>query len=46
MKDSFLLDYKQQGGKGAYGHGNRLLHYYDRNGNAKIPYMRILIKRI
>lgn len=46
MKDSFLLDYKKQGGKGAYGHGNRLLHYYDRNGNAKIPYMRILIKRI
>ena len=45
MSAKFIEDYYKSGGTGAYKAGNPLLGYYDNNGNAKIPYMRILIRR-
>lgn len=45
MSAKFVEDYYKSGGIGAYKAGNPLLGYYDNNGNAKIPYMRILIRR-
>ena len=45
MSAKFVEDYYKSGGTGAYKVGNPLLGYYDNNGNAKIPYMRILIHR-
>lgn len=45
MSAKFVEDYYKSGGTGAYKAGNPLLGYYDNNGNAKIPYMRILIRR-
>lgn len=45
MSEKFVEDYYKHGGTGAYRAGNPLLCYYDKNGKATIPYMRILIKR-
>jgi hypothetical protein len=44
MSEKFVKDYYRDGGTGAYKEGNPLLGYYDNNGKAVIPYMRIIIK--
>lgn len=44
MPESFLQKYRQQGGKGHYTKGMKMLCYYDIDGNAKIPFSRILIR--
>ena len=44
MTKEFVEDYYKHGGTGSYGEGSPLLGYYDSEGKAKIPYMRILIK--
>lgn len=41
----FLNKYRQQGGKGHYTKGMKMLCYYDKDGLAKIPFSRILIRR-
>ena len=45
MSEQFVSNYYKSGGKGSYKAGNPLLGYYDQAGKAKIPYMRILIKK-
>ena len=45
MPESFLADYRAQGGKGHYTKGMKMLCLYDANGNPKIPFSRILIRR-
>ncbi len=40
----FVDLYYEQGNTGAYSEGNRLACYIDKNGNAIIPYKRIIIK--
>lgn len=42
--EKFLQLYFEQGGKGNYTKNNVLCCYIDKNGLAKIPYARILIK--
>ena len=44
MPEEFLEVYRQQGGKGHYTKGMKMLCYYDYEGNAKIPFSRILIR--
>ena len=44
MTKEFVKDYYKHGGTGLYKEGNPLLCYYDINGKAVIPYMRIVIK--
>lgn len=44
MPEEFLEVYRQQGGKGHYTKGMKMLCYYDDEGNAKIPFSRILIR--
>ena len=44
MTKQFVEDYYKGGGTGSYKEGNPLLGYYDNNGKATIPYMRIIIK--
>jgi len=44
MTKQFVEDYYKSGGTGSYKEGNPLLGYYDKNGKAIIPYMRILIR--
>ncbi len=44
MPEEFLEVYRQQGGKGHYTKGMKMLCYYDNEGNAKIPFSRILIR--
>lgn len=44
MPESFLADYRAQGGKGHYTKGMKMLCYYDENGNAKVPFSKILIR--
>ena len=41
----FLDTYYKQGNKGVYSANNVLCAYYDKAGNAKIPYARLIIKR-
>ena len=41
----FVNLYYAQGNTGQYQEGNRLAHYISKDGKAKIPYSRILIKR-
>lgn len=43
--NDFLNKYFEQGNKGNYVANNVLCCYYDKDGNTKIPYARILIKR-
>lgn len=42
----FLERYFEQGNKGNYVTNNVLCCYYDKNGNTKIPYARILIRKL
>lgn len=44
MTKKFVEDYYKGGGTGVYSEGNPLLGYYNSNGVAVIPYMRIIIK--
>ena len=44
MSKKFVDDYYAHGGTGSYGEGSPLLGYYDSDGKATIPYMRILIR--
>ena len=41
----FIKIYKEQGNKGHFSENMYYLSYFDKNGRAKIPYARILIKR-
>ncbi len=45
MPVKFLEDYRKQGGKGHYTKGMKMICFYDKNGQAKIPFSRILIRR-
>lgn len=45
MPEEFLKKYREQGGRGHYTKGMKMLCYYDSEGNAKIPFSRILIRR-
>lgn len=45
MPETFLEDYRNQGGKGHYTKGMKMLCYYDSEGKAKIPFSRILIRK-
>lgn len=45
MTKEFLDLYYAQGGTGQYEQGKRLCHYITKDGKAKIPYKRILIRR-
>lgn len=45
MPADFLKKYREQGGKGHYTTGMKMLCFYDNNGKAKIPFSRILIRR-
>ena len=45
MTAQFVELYYKQGNTGICKEGNRLAHYIDNNGMAKVPYKRILIKR-
>ncbi len=45
MPEEFLQAYRTQGGTGHYTKGMKMLCYYDKDGKAKIPFSRILIKR-
>ena len=44
MPESFLADYRRQGGTGHYTKGMKMLCYYDRDGKAKTPFSRILVR--
>lgn len=44
MPEEFLQTYRNQGGKGHYTKGMKMLCFYDADGNAKIPFSRILIR--
>lgn len=44
MSADFVKLYYEQGNTGKIEVGNRLRHYVDKNGKAKIPYLRILVK--
>ena len=44
MPEEFLSTYRQQGGTGHYTKGMKMLCYYDNDGNAKIPFSKILIR--
>ena len=45
MGEQFIEDYRRQGGRGHYTSNMRMLCYYDKNGKAKIPFSRIIIRR-
>lgn len=44
MPEDFLATYRAQGGRGHYTKGMKMLCLYDSEGNAKIPFSRILIR--
>lgn len=44
MPEEFLNHYKSQGGTGHYTKGMKMLCYYNKEGKAKIPFSRILIR--
>lgn len=44
MPEEFLTTYRQQGGKGHYTKGMKMLCLYTNAGEAKVPFSRILIK--
>lgn len=43
--ESFLNDFFMQGGKGHYSAVMRVLCYYDKEGKAKFPFVRLLIQK-
>jgi len=45
MSKEFVDTYYQQGNKGQIHEGHPDLCYYDNDGNAKVPYMRVLIRK-
>ena len=45
MPIEFLQKYREQGGRGHYTKGMKMLCFYDNSGKAKIPFSRILIRR-
>ena len=45
MPEAFLNKYREQGGRGHYTKGMKMLCYYSKEGIAKIPFSRILIRR-
>lgn len=45
LSKKFVDDYYASGGKGSIREGHPVLGYYDSDGIAKIPYMRILIRK-
>ena len=44
LSQKFVDDYYKAGGTGLIKEDHPILGYYDNNGKATIPYMRILIK--
>lgn len=46
MTANFVELYYKQGNTGSYKEGNRLASYIDNNGMAKVPYKRLLIKKV
>lgn len=44
MPEDFLTEYRRQGGKGHYTKGMKMLCLFTDEGNAKIPFSRILIR--
>ena len=46
MSEDFVKLYYAQGNTGSYKAGNRLACYITADGKAKVPFKRILIKRI
>ena len=46
MTAKFVEMYYKQGNTGSYKEGNRLASYIDNNGMAKVPYKRLLIKKL
>ena len=44
MPEEFLALYRSQGGKGHYTKGMKMLCYINGEGEAKIPFSRILIR--
>lgn len=46
ISKEFVELYYKQGNTGQYQEGNRLACYIDNNGKAKVPYKRILIRRV
>jgi len=46
LKKEFVNNYYKTGGTGSIKEDHPVLGYYDKNGKAVIPYMRILIKRV
>ena len=45
MGEKFIADYRNQGGRGHYTSNMHMLCYYDKEGKAKIPFSRIIIRR-
>ena len=45
MGEQFIADYRGQGGRGHYTSNMHMLCYYDKEGKAKIPFSRIIIRR-
>ena len=44
LPQKFLDTYRSQGGTGHYTKGMKMLCYYDGDGNAKVPFSKILIR--
>lgn len=44
MPEQFLNDYRSQGGTGHYTKGMKMLCYYNSDGEAKVPFSKILIR--
>lgn len=45
MGEDFIADYRRQGGKGHCTSNMKLLCFYDRENNARVPFSRIVIRR-
>ena len=45
MGEEFIATYRKQGGRGHCTSNMKLLCFYDRNGTAKVPFSRIIIRR-
>lgn len=45
IPSNFLKNFFEQGGRGHYTTAMRVLCYYDKNGKAKFPFTRLLIKK-
>ncbi len=46
LSNKFVEDYYKTGGTGSIKEDHPVLGYYDKNGKAVIPYMRIIIKKV